>query len=363
MNDKAKIDALQTLRDALTECKMSSSQNVYEAAVRGFDALDTLTTARAATAVKNGAKVELCKPIGYATKQPLLTYAPFTFIYATKPEPENGSEPVALFSEDQVREMLSRAALTADASEQALDRRRCKPCAATRGGDNCWKCGTATFEPHPSCGDDPALPPIDRIRELAKEVGYAVGVHGSQQRDLDVIAAPWTDAAIGNYALMEHIAKGLTTDNGPAHIISTERKPLGRYAATIQMDGWYKQLDISVCAAAPAAPVADTGAVADAERIAHLEGEEEISEAVIATMSRLLASIAITLKGEEAALRRHSYHDLAELVKVMALELDLYKTIYGEKVPEGWDSATPASTATADSAPSTTQQPDQGDLK
>lgn len=75
-----------------------------------------------------------------------------------------------------------------------------------------------------------------------------------------------------------------------------------------------------------------------AHRIAHLEGEEEISEAVIGMMSRLLASIAITLKGEQAALKRHSYHDLAELVKVMALELDLYKTIYGDKVPEGWES-------------------------
>lgn len=112
-----------------------------------------------------------------------------------------------------------------------------------------------------------------------------------------------------------------------------------------------RQWDFARCEySAPAAPVADTGAVSDAERIAHLEGEEEISEAVIGTMSRLLASIAITLKGEEAALKRHSYHDLPELVKVMAIELDLYKTIYGNKVPEGWENATAASTATADSA-------------
>lgn len=144
----------------------------------------------------------------------------------------------------------------------APDNRRCKPCGSTRGGDICWKCGASTFTPDPRAGDDPALPPVERIRALAKEVGYAIGVHGSQQRDFDVIAAPWTDSAIGNHALIEHLAKGLTTENGPAHIISTERKPLGRYAATIQMDGWYKPLDISVCpneqyaalAAAPAAP-------------------------------------------------------------------------------------------------------------
>lgn len=89
----------------------------------------------------------------------------------------------------------------------------------------------------------------------------------------------------------------------------------------------------------------------DAERIAHLEGEEEISEAVIAMMSRLLASIAITIKGEEEALKRHSYHELAELVQVMALELDLYKTIYGDKVPEGWENGTaPERAPSTDSA-------------
>jgi hypothetical protein len=130
---------------------------------------------------------------------------------------------------------------------EAVDNRRCKPCASVRGGDTCWKCGAETFTPDRRCGEEPRLPPIDRIRALAKEVGYAIGVHGSQQRDFDVIAAPWTDSAIGNHALLQHIAAGLTTENGPAHILSISRKPLGRYAATIQMDGWYKQLDISVC--------------------------------------------------------------------------------------------------------------------
>lgn len=104
-------------------------------------------------------------------------------------------------------------------------------------------------------------------------------------------------------------------------------------------DGWQARIAPSI----PAQP--GSGA---AERIAHLEGEEEISEAVIGMMSRLLASIAITLKGEEAALKRHSYHDLADMVKVMALELDLYKTIYGDKVPEGWENG--ATPAPADSA-------------
>lgn len=95
----------------------------------------------------------------------------------------------------------------------------------------------------------PELPPVDRIRELAHEVGYAIGVHGTLERDLDLIAAPWTEDAIGNYELMQHIANGLVVNGHAARIVETERKPLGRYAATIQMNGWYKQIDLSVCPA------------------------------------------------------------------------------------------------------------------
>lgn len=40
------------------------------------------------------------------------------------------------------------------------------------------------------------MPPIDRIRELAKEIGYAIGAHGSLERDLDLIAAPWSEEAL-----------------------------------------------------------------------------------------------------------------------------------------------------------------------
>lgn len=178
---------------------------------------------------------------------------------------------------DEQMEIIDEALRLTDGAQDApggavADNRRCPKCNATRGGESCWKCGTETFTPDPRCGDDPRLPPIDRIRELAKEVGYAVGVHGSQQRDLDVIAAPWSDNAVGNHALIEHIAKGLATENGPARVVDVERKPLGRYAATIQMDGWYKQLDISVCpneqysVAVPAADKAGSGEVVSVMR-------------------------------------------------------------------------------------------------
>lgn len=117
----------------------------------------------------------------------------------------------------------------------------CPACNAPRKDRHCHKCREETIKP--SAGwRYPALPPINLIRSLAREVGYAIGVHGTLERDLDLIAAPWTDEAVGNHALIEHIAQGLG-----ARTIHTERKPLGRYAVTIQMDGWFKPIDLSVC--------------------------------------------------------------------------------------------------------------------
>lgn len=37
---------------------------------------------------------------------------------------------------------------------------------------------------------------IRPLRERAKILGYAIAVHGSLERDIDLIAAPWTDNAV-----------------------------------------------------------------------------------------------------------------------------------------------------------------------
>lgn len=59
------------------------------------------------------------------------------------------------------------------------------------------------------------------------------------------------------------------------------------------------------------------------QRIAEMEAEEEISDGVREKMSRILAEISIALKGEELPLQRHSYHDLAELVRINVLAVDI----------------------------------------
>ena len=50
---------------------------------------------------------------------------------------------------------------------------------------------------------------IDEIRDIAREHGYAIGVHGSmrQERDIDLIAAPWTKDAHSPLTLMRAINK------------------------------------------------------------------------------------------------------------------------------------------------------------
>lgn len=47
---------------------------------------------------------------------------------------------------------------------------------------------------------------LPRIRATAKESGYAVAVHGTMSRDLDLLAVPWTKDAAEPAALVRTIA-------------------------------------------------------------------------------------------------------------------------------------------------------------
>lgn len=116
----------------------------------------------------------------------------------------------------------------------------CKSCATMRRRPPCHKCGADLIEPHPAW-EEPAIPDVEPIRRLAREVGYAIGVHGSQERDLDLIAAPWTEEAVSAEELAEHIARGI---NG--RVLAPGPKPLGRWACNIAIDGWFKLIDLSV---------------------------------------------------------------------------------------------------------------------
>lgn len=65
---------------------------------------------------------------------------------------------------------------------------------------------------------------LPRIREAAKGLGYAIAIHGSMKRDLDLVAVPWTmhcgepeelveavRKAVGGYVLGDVDKKGTVT--------------------------------------------------------------------------------------------------------------------------------------------------------
>lgn len=66
------------------------------------------------------------------------------------------------------------------------------------------------------------------------------------------------------------------------------------------------------------------------------QGEMEAEEDawVIDRLSKLLAGVAIALKGEERPRHRHSFHDLPDVAQVLKLELDLYRATIPNGVPE-----------------------------
>lgn len=73
---------------------------------------------------------------------------------------------------------------------------------------------------------------LPAIREVAREHGYAIGVHGSTRRDFDLIAAPWREGAADPDTLAHAIAQAACGIDraGP---YNWEKKPAGRVATSI----------------------------------------------------------------------------------------------------------------------------------
>lgn len=97
---------------------------------------------------------------------------------------------------------------------------------------------------------------IPTIREIAKEHGYAIAVHGSKTRDLDVMAMPWVKKAKAPETLAIALMKKLLVfENGMTGHSYTRKywkensvkanKPYGRltYAIPVKQNGY---IDLSV---------------------------------------------------------------------------------------------------------------------
>ena len=93
---------------------------------------------------------------------------------------------------------------------------------------------------------------LPSIREAAQAHGYAIGLHGSTRRDLDLIAAPWRAGASDADTLAHAIAQAACgIDRAGAY--DWEQKPAGRVATSIPIcwPAWHGQpgaghIDLSV---------------------------------------------------------------------------------------------------------------------
>lgn len=100
--------------------------------------------------------------------------------------------------------------------------------------------------------DKPFKPPLpmlyaammNGVREIARDHGYALAVHGSMQTDFDLVAIPWTDAPSTPAQLVAAIKEscGWLYSGEP---IGPERKPQGRLAWIIPL-GLGTAIDLSV---------------------------------------------------------------------------------------------------------------------
>ena len=82
---------------------------------------------------------------------------------------------------------------------------------------------------------------LHEIKQIALKYGYAIGVHGSMARDLDIIAVPWDETVKDEYRMIIEICDAI---GGRVRGIEVFDKPHGRKAYMIPFNDLY--LDISV---------------------------------------------------------------------------------------------------------------------
>ena len=87
---------------------------------------------------------------------------------------------------------------------------------------------------------------LNKMKEKAADLGYALAVHGSMINDMDLIAVPWVEDAKGHEELAKELSKLLEPTVWKAfHFKEREKKPHGRitYSMSIYSD-WFVDLSI-----------------------------------------------------------------------------------------------------------------------
>lgn len=87
---------------------------------------------------------------------------------------------------------------------------------------------------------------LPQIRDTAKDLGYAIAVHGSLTRDFDLVAFPWSDDACDKDMLVHAIMDTLHLSKVEKELsLQYEEKPHGRTAYAIQL-GMGAYIDLSI---------------------------------------------------------------------------------------------------------------------
>lgn len=92
----------------------------------------------------------------------------------------------------------------------------------------------------------------DLLREeataAARRHGYALAVHGSMERDIDLVAVPWADDAQPAEVVVAEIMDAIARVNGGVAFVTpgvpVAKKPHGRRAWAIRMGGTYVDLSV-----------------------------------------------------------------------------------------------------------------------
>lgn len=87
------------------------------------------------------------------------------------------------------------------------------------------------------------------LQGIANKHGYALAVHGSFTRDMDLIAVPWTEEAAPHLDMLREMFRVIGWSSSDAEEVpyhgEVEQKPHGRVAYTIHTGGG-GYVDISI---------------------------------------------------------------------------------------------------------------------
>ena len=80
------------------------------------------------------------------------------------------------------------------------------------------------------------------LAERARSLGYALALHGSVQRDLDLVAIPWVEYAASPDYLVQSLCSAFDLETKPTE---GELRPHGRITWSIPL-WWGAYIDLSV---------------------------------------------------------------------------------------------------------------------